>query len=163
MNGDLPRGLYEHRQIGWPMIVGALVPFVCLVAIWSQVPLGERSLPPVLVPLLSAAALVLLLGFSWLTTIVTTRHVVIRFGIGLYRRAVPLDRIGHVATATSRWYEGWGIRLTRRGMLYNVAGFDTVRIDLVDGRSLRIGTDDAVRLRSAIQRAIDAYAPAGRR
>ncbi len=152
-----PRALYEHRQFGWPMIVGAIVPFVCLVVIWSAAPPDRRTLSPALVPLLCIAVAVLVIGFSWLSTIVTTTHVVIRFGIGLYRRAIPLERIERVTAVRSRWYDGWGIRWTRQGMLYNVAGLDAVRVDLVDGRSLRIGTDEPGRLRSAIQYALDEY------
>jgi hypothetical protein len=38
--------------------------------------------------------------------------------------------------------EGWGIRITTRGMLYNVSGRDAVEIRLDDGRRFRLGTDD---------------------
>jgi hypothetical protein len=148
------RLLYAHRQIGWIMLVGALVPFACLLVIWSMAPPFERVLPPVLLPSICIASALVLVGFSTLATYVTKTHVVLKFGIGLYRRAIPLDRIQRVVTARSSWYEGWGVRWTRRGMLYNVGGFDAVQIDLVDGKSLRIGSDEADRLRQAISHAL---------
>jgi hypothetical protein len=152
------RPLYEHRQLGWMMIGIAAVPFLWLVVFLALTPPANRSLPFPLVPGLVVASLVVLVGFSSLSVMVTTTHVVLRFGIGLYRRAIPLDTITHVATTTTRWYEGWGVHFTLQGMLYNVQGFDAVRIDLATGKTLRIGTDEAARLRNAIARALEGRA-----
>ena len=144
------------------MILGSAVPFVCLAAFWSLAPESQRSLPPLLVPLLCIASGVLLVGFSTLATDVTRTHVVLRFGIGLYRRSIPLERIRRVIAADSKWFEGWGVRWTRRGMLYNVGGFDAVQLDLVDGKSVRIGSDEADRLRQAISHALGDLSSRGR-
>lgn len=46
--------------------------------------------------------------------------------------------------------EGWGIHFTPEGMLYNITGDKAVRIHLRSGKSLRIGTDEPVRLAEAI-------------
>ena len=39
-------------------------------------------------------------------------------------------------------------------MLYNVGGFDAIAVELDNGKTLRIGSDDAARLQRAIERAI---------
>jgi hypothetical protein len=155
------RALYEHRQLGWTMMAVAALPAICLLAFLAVTPAANRELPMPLIPGLGIASLVVLVGFSSLSVVVTTTHVVLRFGIGLYRRVIPLETIVSVATTTTRWYEGWGVHFTRQGMLYNVQGFDAVRVELANGKRLRIGSDDATRLRSAIQRAMDTYAKNG--
>jgi hypothetical protein len=152
------RPLYEHRQTGWAILASSLIPFVALACIWWMAPVETRSMPPKLVPILCGVS-ALGVTFSWLTVIVTDDFVVFRFGIGLFRRAIALDDIRGVAVVRTRWYEGWGIHWTRRGWLYNVAGFDAVAITRVNGRTLRIGSDDATRLNAAILRAIAARRP----
>ena len=67
-------------------------------------------------------------------------------------RADDIDRIEPTRTS---WLEGWGLRWTRHGMLYNAEGFDAVRIVRRDGKALRIGTDDLPRLMSRLQAQLD--------
>jgi hypothetical protein len=56
-----------------------------------------------------------------------------------------------VRGARNRWWYGWGIRLTPHGWLYNVWGLDAVEIRRTNGRTLRVGTDDAAPLVEAIR------------
>ncbi len=56
------------------------------------------------------------------------------------------------------WYYGWGIRLTPTGWMYNISGLDAVQLQLASGKRFRIGTDEPVQLKSAIDRAIRAIA-----
>jgi len=51
---------------------------------------------------------------------------------------------------TNPWWYGWGIHLTPSGWLYNVGGARAVQLDLHNGRSLRVGTDEPERLCEAI-------------
>ena len=75
------------------------------------------------------------------------------FGPGFWRRSIPLNHIVAIEiTRTSIW-NGWGIRYTRRGWLYNVAGFDAVMVTDRDGKSVLLGTDEPRRLASAIRSA----------
>ena len=48
------------------------------------------------------------------------------------------------------WWYGWGIHLTPRGWLYNVGGLDAVELALNNGRTLRIGSDEAAALARAL-------------
>ena len=74
-----------------------------------------------------------------------------RFGlIGRPRWSVALADVKVVETTRTRWCEGWGIRRTRRGWLYNASGFGAVELRLRDGRVIRLGSDEPDRLRSFI-------------
>jgi len=44
------------------------------------------------------------------------------------------------------------VHRTRRGWLYNVAGFDAVLVRLKDGKSFLVGTDEPRRLKAALDR-----------
>ena len=143
---------YQHRQTGWPIVAGALLPFVFAVARL----LAPQPRPPgaPLGPALVLVSVVLLVGFSSLSVTVTRDRLVARFGVGLVRRTIALDDIVDVQLERTRWVEGWGIHFTRRGMLYNVGGFDVVALRLAGGRRVRIGSDDVERLAAAVRHAV---------
>ena len=149
---SLPRASYTHRQFGWTMLGFAAVPYLCLAVFLTLAPPGGRQLPPGLVPGIFALTAIAAVAFSSLGVTVTRDYVVARFLI--VRKSIPIERIAHIAQVRTRWYEGWGIHWTRRGMLYNVGGFDAIRIELDNGRAVMIGTDDPKRLRTAIERAV---------
>ena len=145
---------YEHRQTGWMMVVASCVPALCL----AIVLLTADTTQDVPTPLLSGivvVTLVVLIGFSSLQVRLTADDLVVRFGIGLVRKSVRLKDIVTAEVVRTHWYEGWGIHWTRRGMLYNVAGFDAVRLRLVNGKALMVGSDEAERLAAAIGRVLD--------
>jgi len=150
-----PRVLYQHRQTSRVMLIFAVVPFACLASIWLLSPPARQQLPAPLLPGIGVVTAIALFGFSSLSVIVTRDDLVARFGIGLFRKTVALAEIVAVEVASTRWYQGWGIHWTRDGMLYNVAGFDAVRVELASGRRLTIGSDDASRLAAILRRAID--------
>jgi hypothetical protein len=58
---------------------------------------------------------------------------------------------------TNPWYYGWGIHLTPRGWLYNVAGAEAVEVAFHDGRTVRVGTDEPTRLVGAIRQAMESH------
>jgi hypothetical protein len=150
-----PRVLYEHRQTGWTTLALACIPALCVFVKLMMSPAGARTLPVQLPVGVVVVTVFLLLSFTSLSIVVTRDDVVARFGIGLVRKTIALADIVGIEVTRTRWYEGWGIHWTRRGMIYNVAGFDAVAIRLASGRSVVIGSDDAPRLVAAIRRAID--------
>jgi hypothetical protein len=89
--------------------------------------------------------------FSSLPLVVNERELVSWFGPGVWDVQAPLERVGAAERATSSGLEGWGIRITTRGMLYNVSGRDAVEIQLDDGRRFRLGTDDPEGLVAALR------------
>lgn len=96
--------------------------------------------------------LVPLLLLGRLTVEVSADAVAWRFGwLGWPRWREPLNHITAVELTTSKALEGWGIQRTRAGMLYNSRGTRAVRLQLKDGRSLRLGSDEPERLASFIR------------
>lgn len=59
---------------------------------------------------------------------------------------VPLDQIVNVEVVRTRWHEGWGIRFTSQGRLYNAHGLGAVQLQLRDGRRVRLGSPEPERL-----------------
>jgi len=71
-------------------------------------------------------ALIVLLAilkfFSSLTVTVDDQVIKVQFGVGVYRKIIPLKEIESYAVVKNPWYYGWGIRYTPRGWLFNVSG-----------------------------------------
>ena len=70
-------------------------------------------------------------------------RLAIRYGpVSLFAKSFPYDKIESAEPDRSSWIDGWGIHyVPGRGWTYNLWGFDCVRLT-VDGRTVRIGTDD---------------------
>jgi len=99
----------------------------------------------------SVAFVVVAWLFSSLTIQVNDHELVSWFGPGFWHVRAPLQRMAGVERTSSSALEGWGIRITTRGMLYNVSGRDAVEIRLDDGRRFRVGTDDPDGLVAALR------------
>jgi hypothetical protein len=102
------------------------------------------------VALLGGAAV----AFSSLT--IEVRDGVLRsyFGPGLPAKTVTIADIESVEVVENPWYAGWGIRITPKGMIYNVSGFQAVEVRMRSGKRFRLGTDEPEALRDAIERAM---------
>jgi len=105
----------------------------------------------------------LLLAFGRFSVSLNAERLRWSFGwLGWPRGQVLLADIQRVAPARSRWTEGWGIRATRDGMLYNLRGLQAVRLTLRNGRSLRIGCSDPATLVNLLAPRLNGGALAGR-
>lgn len=143
---------YEHRQVGrfaMGLLVTATVGALVGAALAGE-DLGLR------IVLLVVALLYLVLGltFGRLTVTVDRKRVTVAFGSGWPRRVVPLHAITRVERFRAKWWYGWGIRRIPGGWLWNVGGFEAVRLHLDDGRTFSVGTDDPEHLEAAIAAAI---------
>jgi hypothetical protein len=136
--------LYRHTQPGW--VIGG--PFAVVVVILALLPRDGAWIP--LLPIAVIAALGLLI-FGALTVEVDREAIRLRFGIGLVRKTVPLERVRSWRPVRNPWYVGWGIRLGPGYTLWNVSGLSAVELVLADGRRLRIGTDEPAALSRAIE------------
>lgn len=134
---------YQKRQRG------SLIVFVLSLLLVAGVFFVRDALVPGLT--LAAVVALLLAGFGSLEVRVDEDAVRLRFGVGLIRRTIALDRIESAARVRNRWWYGWGIRLTPHGWLWNVAGLDAVELRLTDGKLFRIGTDDPEGLQGALE------------
>jgi hypothetical protein len=144
------RPRYEHRQDGGFMRLTFLLGFLALPVI--------HALDPKTAPALLIAAPLLALtfaAFDGLTVRVTAEAVTWRFGhLGFPRGQVKLSDVSGAAVTRTTFWEGWGIRRTARGMLYNVSGFDAVMLHRHGSKPVMIGSDEPRKLKAAIDAAL---------
>ena len=139
---------YEHTQQGALIIWSVLAVTVLLLVsmFWFGI---------VWVTALVLGIMIFVLAImSTLTVSVCEDSLRIRFGpLALIRKSWLLADIVSVTTVTNPWYYGWGIRITPRGVLYNISGFGAVEVTLLNGKTFRVGTDEPETLRKAIENA----------
>ena len=140
---------YRHTQIGYLTLIVIIV-----AALGIAVSLPNEARPVTL----GVAALLVIIAvlFSSLTVEVGGEELRFHFGPGFWRKRVALSEVAAATPTQSSWWEGWGIRFTPRGMLYNVSGTNAVEIELRSGRRFRIGTDEPEAMVQAIRAAISA-------
>jgi len=141
--------LYKHTQVGYWTVI---VIFVAALGIFALGPSSARALTGGVAVLLIASAVL----FSSLTVEISDGELRFHFGPGFWRKRYPLADIAAADLTQSSWWEGWGIRITPRGMLYNVSGMDAVEIHLRSGKHFRIGTDEPELLAASLRTAISA-------
>ncbi|MEM9515557.1 MAG: hypothetical protein AAGA42_11940 [Actinomycetota bacterium] len=107
----------------------------------------------VVVPLYLLIGIVIAV-FARLTVTVNDHHVTAAFGWGWPARTIEFADIHAVVAVRNSWWYGWGLRWIPRGTMYNVWGRDAVELELADDRVFRIGTDDVVGLRAALESGI---------
>jgi len=139
---------YRHTQIGYLVIAGLMIPLA--INLYLIVVLGFT----VMVAVILALLLLTLLLFSTLTVTIESDKIVARYGIGLIKKRFLLSDIASCRTVRSKWYYGWGIRLTPHGWLYNISGLDAVELEFKGGKKSRIGTDVPQELEQAISQAL---------
>jgi len=90
-------------------------------------------------------------AFSSLTIAVRDGQLSWWFGPGIVKKTVPLSTITSAEPTTTSIFNGWGIHLTGRGWLYNVAGRQAVLITQQDGKRFLLGTDEPDTLAQVIR------------
>lgn len=146
---------YRHRQFGWLLALGTLIPVVILLCLLPRAT-GRAAtlLPMVLLPVVIAISVLVVLLFGALEVSVTRDRLAWRFGIGLVKGSVSLDSIERVKTTRTPASKGWGIRRLPNGWRYNVGGFDAIEIQQKSGQILQIGTNQPANLRLAVENAM---------
>ena len=134
---------YSHTQRG--ILQPVLLVSAAVVLALAPVVRGETPLPAVLVSLV-AFFILLSFAFARLTVRDEGTRLAVRFGpLPLFRKTIPYAAMTGVERERSTFSAGWGIHWTRKGWLWNIGGFDCVRIDM-GATSLFVGTDDPDRL-----------------
>jgi hypothetical protein len=140
--------IYAHTQ-AVKLLWAIVLPVTVGVGVSLMTEKGIAGWPGV--ALLLVVSVVLMLALGHFTVEVGERRVEWRYGVlGWPCWDAALDRITGVEVTTSSAREGWGIRRTKTGMLYNAHGRQAVRLRLRDGRTLRLGSDEPQRLAAYI-------------
>jgi len=140
-----PNETYLHTQIGWVLL--AALAAGAGVVVFATSKTGWSTAASVVLTLLIVVAVL----FCTLTVRINGGLLECRYGPGLICKYIPLATIRGVRTVRTAWYQGWGIRLTSDGWLFNVSGLDAVEIELADGKRIRVGTDEPQVLAAAIR------------
>lgn len=121
---------------------------------WGDRPMSDVGLAIVFViTVLVTLGLLVLFWWMQLTVEVRADGVYVNFR-PLKQRIIRYDEIAQVEAMRYRpilQYGGWGIRRGRKGWAYNVSGSRGVRLDLVNGTHLLIGSQRATELAAAIE------------
>ena len=141
-----PNETYRHTQIGW-VLLAALAAGAGVVVFAAAKTQWGTAASLVLTLLIVVAVL-----FCTLTVRINGGLIECRYGPGLFRKYIPLATVRGVRPVRTAWYQGWGIRLTSDGWLFNVSGLDAVEVELADGKRIRVGTDEPQVLAAAIRR-----------
>jgi hypothetical protein len=143
------RPSYEHRQTAVFMRVTFALSLAVVLPLYAIDPAAGNAFLMV-APLL----LLVFLAFDGLTIRIVDGELRWTFGrLGFPRWRLNLAEIVEATATRTTFWEGWGIRITRRGWLYSVSGFDAVQLRRTDGKSFLLGTDEPRKLVSAIERA----------
>lgn len=145
---------YRHTQTGWLLRVFVIAPALVLLLIGPAA--RDHRAMYVLLPLVAFLAILGFL-FSSLTIEIDDTDLSWRFGLGIWRKSIRLMDIAVASRVRNPWWYGFGIHLTPYGWLYNVGGLDAVQIVLVDGRRVRLGTDDPDALTHVLASRIHAW------
>ncbi len=143
-------GEYDHRQYAplyWMILAPAIFIGVMAFAA-SDNPKGTFVMLSTSGFLVATA-----LSFRWLRVVDEVTHLAIRFGpFPLLRRRIPYANLTAAERDRSSLVDSWGIHwVPGRGWIFNLWGFDCVRLTLRNGRTTRIGTDDPDGLTSFLQ------------
>lgn len=144
---------YKHTQ--WAPVVRVLAPFILIGIVGG---LGFADKPYVqFVGLTVALGLSLHVGFSSSLTVEDSGdHLKLRYGpLPSFRKRIPYSQITSVEAGRSAVIDGWGIHVVAwRGWTYNLWGFDCAILN-VNGRTVRIGSDDVPNLVEFLRRRIE--------
>ncbi|MBI5009087.1 MAG: hypothetical protein HZB98_05450 [Bacteroidia bacterium] len=145
---------YTKIQFGWVIVIFfvAAIVFMTLAWLyqWGNNPVDKYSFA-FFVLLFSG----ILLNFYCLTVIVDEKQIILKFGIGLYRKKMDLSSVRSAEIVTNPFCYGYGIRIIPNGILYNVSGNHAVELKFINKKSvIRIGTNDCEKLKTAIENSL---------
>jgi len=138
---------YHHKQFGTVIVAGLSAAIVFLNFLFLKSAELQAIQIEILVVLLAAIAL-----FYSLTVEINDSTLIIRMGIGLIQKRIPLSEIRQARKVQIPWFAGWGIHYVPwRYRVWNVSGLRGVELTLSDGIRFCIGTDEPETLVSAIE------------
>ena len=135
---------YKHTQIGY---------FLLIVYSIAVLFVGHLNIMTNFNPFALASLIIVLIAlgiFTRLTVTVDDQIIKVQFGLRVIRKAFQLNEIEAYRVVKNPWYYGWGIRFTPRGWLFNVSGFSAIELQMKNGKTYRIGTDDPDNLAAAL-------------
>jgi hypothetical protein len=137
-------------------MAGTAIVLVLAVALTLSLSPATRAAAPLLVYGLFAIIALTVMLFAALIVEVDATEIRVKFGIGFVRKTMAIADVVRCEPIRTRIWWGWGLHWTPSGWLYNVGGRDAVRVVLAHERPVIIGSDEAPRLKAAIDARIAA-------
>ena len=147
---------YRHTQVGWKLMAGTAVLLGLAVGLTLSLSPATRAAAPWLIYGLFAIIALTVALFAALTVEVDATKIRVKFGVGLVGKTRAVADVVRCERLRTRIWWGWGLHWTPSGWLYNVGGRDAVRVVLAHERPVIIGSDEAARLKAAIDARIAA-------
>jgi hypothetical protein len=144
---------YRKAQTGWIMIL-MLSPIIILLYFTYEYQWGDNPLPLIPFFIISAVLLFALALFYQLSVEVDRDHIKVVYGIGLIRFKFTIDELLETRVIRTPWYYGLGIRITPKGMLYNIQGFKAVELKFISKgkhKTVMIGSSEPERLQRVLE------------
>jgi hypothetical protein len=143
---------YSKFQFSWLITIAFFVVIVWInVAYFYQ--WGNIPIPKIGYIILLVIMCGVLLTFYGMTVTIDEKQIIIRLGIGLFRKKIDLSTIKSAEVIVYPPYYGYGIRLIPKGILYNVSGKHAVELKFNNKkRVVLIGTNDWENLKQAIEK-----------
>ena len=144
---------YRHVQIGWAGIIALGIGFFVMMVAFASI--KRVNFPPGVFLAVALVFIVSVCVFGKLVTEVNDHEFGARFGVlGWPNKIVELDEIAGVLPTRLSRLVGWGIRITTRGIVFNVSGRGAVIVGLSNGKQFLIGTDEPQVLADAINQSL---------
>ena len=124
---------YQHTQAGKALVNWMIVMFLVFA-------IGGAFVHPLIVAAIIIAVTAWV--FRSMTVEISDTELTWYFGSDFLRKRVPVSEVVSAEPIRTKFWYGWGIHYTPRGLLYNVSGYDAVAITLRSGKRFCLGTDE---------------------
>ena len=145
--------VYNKSQTGWAIIfIFTLVIihiFLSYTFEWGNSPLTLKYFL-----LLTGLFTIVILLFYKLTVEINGTVLKLTYGIGLIKFSYKIDKLEEIEVVKNPWYYGFGIRITTKGMLYNIQGLKAIRLCFTNGgkkKCIMVGTSEPKLLKKALK------------
>ncbi len=143
---------YQKSQTGWILLLIFLPILVFLFLLYIN-QWGSNPLPLPMFVVMSVLFTFVLSLFYKLTVTLDQNTLKLAYGIGLIRIKLRIDELIETKIIKTPWYYGLGIRITPKGMLYNIQGSKAVALRYVsNGKSkfTMVGTPEPAKLKQVL-------------
>lgn len=143
---------YKKSQTGW-IIIGILVPVILFFFLIYVSQWGDNPLPFIPFIVLVVIFVIIIALFYKLTIEFDGSVLKLSYGIGLIRIRFKIDKLIETQIIKTPWYYGLGIRITPKGMLYNIQGSKALDIKYISNgknKKIMVGSSEPERLKQAL-------------
>lgn len=141
---------YSHFQFAWVIVVGSAVLFLLIFLYLRNRPESFSNMMWSGIVLFA----VVVLFFGLKVKIVDSKLSLV-YGVGVIRKTINLQNVESCEVSSYGWLSGFGIRVLRSGVLYNVSGTKAVTLKMKGkSRFVMVGTDEPEELKKAIDQSI---------